>query len=136
MLESDSVCRPLEVYMETVGLDENYNVDPNNKISRMVAQFNNPGGYPGTTYKNFYSFGMPIKAQVYVKDNIETHYTKIVIKYRDESAFLYDSDSENNTTIRFTPYKLHGSITASELDKYVTRDTIYGRADTLGLYNI
>lgn len=134
VLESDTTTKPLEIYLNSVALDEDELTPiPDQPISMKVAHFNNPGGYSGIQYYNFYSIGIPAKSVVKREnDQITSRYTKIVIKYADNSNFLYNED--NPTKISFTPFKFHGTASKNDLFGFVHKDTGTRSGTTLGIY--
>lgn len=119
--EKDSSDKPLEVYL--------LNVDPDKKqIRAKLDQFNNPGGFSGKGYFNYYYSGFPIKQ---INDGTRS-ITSVLIKYSDSSKFAYDSS--NKTTVKFTEYQFYATVAKSELSNYVPRADILSDGSTKSLY--
>jgi len=119
--EKDSSSKPLGVYLVNLGPD-------GTQLTAKLDQFNNPGGYSGTGYFNYYYSGFPIKQM----NNGTESATSVVIEYDDHSKFAFDSS--NKTTVKFTEYAFYATIAKSDLSNYVPRAVVLSDGSNKSLY--
>lgn len=109
VLESDASQAPLELGI----------IDVSNNFKK-IAQFNNPGGFRGKTYWNYYHASAPVAAN-----------TKIQLKYANGTAVASTSKAQ------FLEYKWYAVAGQAELSRYMQRPTTSVTTDgSLSFYKI
>lgn len=131
ILEGDDIWDPLEVYLKNT-TDDGFDSQP-----IKIMQFNNPGGFSGTNYYNYYQCGLPIKCLTYKTENLSVSHTDIIIKYQNDENFKYSTDERyNDSYIEVIQYRLFGTITNTDLATIVMKDPNTRQSGLLDLYKI
>lgn len=101
-------------------------------LSTKLESFNNPGGFSGLDYYNFYSGNIPVKRVASSGDGP----ISVVVKYASDEAFAADT-SMFKTRIKFSELKIGMTYTANQADAaFVCKDHVNSTAENLGLYKI
>ena len=103
--ENDSYV-PLQVWIESTKIND---VSSNDPISYLYMTLNNPGGFSGKDYYNYYNFSIPLKS------NASYISSKVIVKYEDNRNF------NPNTKYRFDEYWFYAMPSKDDLSGYVKK---------------
>lgn len=87
VVESDAVTSPVEVWLK------------DGTSSRLIDTFNNPGGFSGTEFTNYYRTAFPLKI-----DSPQAGLVSVCIKYPDPQHGESAGAFKNGTTVSFDEY--------------------------------
>lgn len=100
---------PLEVYVKST-------INSTTPVTSLYETLNNPGGFSGKGFYNYYHFAIPVKS---FPGNAEANRTQIIIKYADNKRFKYDPS--NPTWYSFTDYVFYAVPSKDDIDRCVKK---------------